>query len=63
MTVRYVACDFCHRIHDFHVMHMCPLCRRTICRACKHPGPPRPGHCLHKHPCEGTTNPPPPPPQ
>ncbi|MCC6546677.1 hypothetical protein IT570_05865 [Candidatus Sumerlaeota bacterium] len=51
MTVRFVSCDFCHRIHDFHVMFMCPLCRKTICNSCKHEGALKAGQCAKKTTC------------
>ncbi len=51
MTVRFVPCEFCQRLHDFHVMHMCPVCRKTICRVCKHDGPLEAGSCAKKEPC------------
>ncbi len=53
MTVRFVSCDFCQRIADFQTMHMCPFCRKTVCRLCKAEGPLRPGYCARKTPCEG----------
>ena len=51
MTMRLVACDFCQRLGDFQVMHMCPLCRRTICQRCKKEGPLRHGECARPTPC------------
>lgn len=52
MTIRYVQCEFCQRMDDFHIMHMCPVCRKVICRRCKHDGPLKPGQCAKKEPCE-----------
>ncbi len=58
MTVRLVSCEFCSRMSDFQAMHMCPVCRKIICKRCKHAGPLRPGHCAKEPPCEGQDNPP-----
>lgn len=58
MTVRFVECEFCHTINDFGVMHMCPLCRKVICRRCKHEGPLVTGCCAKRTPCEGKQAPP-----
>ena len=58
MTMKLVSCEFCLRLFDFQKMHMCPVCRKTICRNCKHDGPLRPGHCAAKVPCEVQKGPP-----
>lgn len=58
MTVRFVSCDVCQRIGDFQAMQMCPVCRKTVCRRCKHDGLPRAGYCLKSPPCDGHQNPP-----
>jgi hypothetical protein len=57
MTMRLVQCEFCLRLYEFQKMHMCPVCRKTICRNCKHEGPLQPGRCAKKEPCENPSPP------
>jgi len=53
VTVRFVHCEFCQRLGDFQTMNMCPLCRKVICRACKHDGVLQSGRCAKRVACEG----------
>ncbi|CAN5253436.1 hypothetical protein BH09SUM1_BH09SUM1_18410 [soil metagenome] len=51
MTVRFVLCDFCQTMADFTQMHMCPACRKTICKKCKREGALKAGECAKKERC------------
>ena len=52
MTVRFVQCEFCQTIGDFQVMHLCPRCRKVICRRCKGAPPLQKDQCAKAKPCE-----------
>lgn len=51
MTMRHVQCEFCLRLFDFQKMFRCPVCKRAICRFCKHDGPLEAGRCARRKPC------------
>lgn len=53
MTNRFVQCEFCHAMGDFQVMHMCPKCRRVVCKRCRGKAELRPGQCAKEKPCDG----------
>lgn len=45
------------RLADFQTMHMCPVCRKVICRFCKREGKLVSGQCAKDPPCENPTAP------
>ena len=54
MSVRTLFCEFCCRQADFREFHMCPDCRRTICKRCAVEAPFPPGSCIKRRdPCPG----------
>ncbi|MDX2176822.1 MAG: hypothetical protein SF028_10150 [Candidatus Sumerlaeia bacterium] len=54
MSVRTLFCEFCCRQADFREFHMCPGCRRTICKRCAVEAPFPPGSCIKRRdPCAG----------